>query len=104
MMMPSSLTSDSIRLRQRKTLSGSTGPDEEIFVTLSEKLDELFGAGYERDDIYGLVIPLLIQGKVRIDLEGRSERLEMEDATQRLPRTNAVEVFDNYFATRAACA
>jgi len=34
------------------------------------KNDELFDAGYIRDDIYGLVIPLLMQGKVRIDLDG----------------------------------
>ncbi|MEI6278528.1 MAG: hypothetical protein WCQ16_03965 [Verrucomicrobiae bacterium] len=96
------LSSDSIKLRQRKTLPVSAFPEEEIPVTLSEKLDELFDAGYERDDIYGLVIPLLMQGKVRIDFDERSERLEMEDAAQRLPRSNAVEVFDSYFAARPA--
>ncbi|MEI6071269.1 MAG: hypothetical protein WCS31_05725 [Verrucomicrobiae bacterium] len=98
--MITSLSADAVKLRQRKMLSGSSAGGEEVLTTLSEKLDELFGAGYERDDIYGLVIPLLMQGKVRIDLDGRSERLEMVDAEQRFPRSNAVEVFDNYFAAR----
>ena len=61
-LMITSLSADAVKLRQRKTLPGSSGGGEELLTTLSEKLDELFGAGYERDDIYGLVIPLLMQG------------------------------------------
>ena len=93
-------SSDTILLRQRKTPAGNPVPGEETTISLSEKLNELFAAGYERDDIYGLVIPLLMQGKVRIDREAGSERLEMEDAANRFPRSNAVQVFDSYFATR----
>ena len=64
--------------------------------TLSSKLSELFGAGYVRDDIYGLAIPLLMQGKVRIDIGDRSERLELADQTQTLPRSNAVQAFEDF--------
>lgn len=90
------ISSDKIRLRQRKSEPGTLVDGNETMTTLSAKLDELFEAGYEKDDIYGLVIPLLMQGKVRIDLEGRSERLEMEDQSQRLQRSNAVQTFEDY--------
>ncbi|TSA30782.1 MAG: hypothetical protein D4R65_12555 [Verrucomicrobiaceae bacterium] len=91
-----------INLRQRKTLPGKTVPEPETTVTLAGKLDELFKAGYEQDEIYGLVIPLLMQGKVRIDLEERSERLELEDQDLRFPRSEAVKVFEDFRAVRRA--
>ncbi|MBE2204936.1 MAG: hypothetical protein IAE94_11430 [Chthoniobacterales bacterium] len=94
--MSSQIPSDKINLRLKKSLGDSSSGEVETLVTLSNKLTELFGAGYVQDDIYGLVIPLLMQGKVRIDLEGRSERLEMEDPTQRFQRTNAIQVFEEY--------
>ncbi len=104
MVMNPPVTSDTIRLRQRKTAAGSEHAGDETTVTLAEKLRELLKAGYAHDDIYGFVIPLLMQGKVRIDLEGRSERLEMEDAGQKLPRTEAVRVFEDHLATLPAKA
>lgn len=96
--MPSLISSDKIKLRLKKSLPGDLTAREEAAVTLSAKLDELFGAGYVRDDIYGLVIPLLMQGKVRIDLADRSERLEMEDQSQRLQRSHAIQVFEDYLS------
>lgn len=100
MAFPSS--SDDIKLRQRKMLAGSSAPGEETGTTLTAKLNELCDLGYEHDDIYGLVIPLLIQGKVRVELEGRSERLEMEDSGQRLPRTEAMRIFEDFIARRTS--
>lgn len=97
--MPALISSDKILLRQRKSGDGNFAGEEESTLSLSEKLHELFGAGHEKDDIYGLVIPLLMQGKVRIDLEDRSERLEMDDQTQHMQRTNAVQVFEDYLMT-----
>ena len=90
------IPSDKIKLRLKKSLPGELADGEETAITLSNKLNELFGAGYARDDIYGLVIPLLMQGKVRIDLDGRSERLEMADQNQKLPRSSAVQVFEDF--------
>jgi len=99
--MPNPTPFDTIQLRQRKTGAENPAGGEEDTVKLSEKLGELFLAGYQRDDIYGVVIPLLIQGKVRVDFEGRSERLEMEDQTQRLPRGDAVRSYEEYVAAKA---
>lgn len=82
------------------TLPGKTVPEPETTVALSEKLDELFAAGYEQDEIYGLAIPLLMQGKVRIDLEERTERLEIEDQELKFPRSEAVKVFEDFLVGR----
>lgn len=100
MLSPSS--SARITLRQRKTLPGKTVPEPETTVTLAGKLDELFKAGYEQDEIYGLVIPLLMQGKVRIDLEKRSERLELDEPDMKLPRSEAVKVFEDFLTARGS--
>jgi len=94
--MQAPLPTDRINLRLKKSLPGDLADGEETSITLSNKLNELFRSGYAKDDIYGLVIPLLMQGKVRIDLDGRSERLEMEDQTQKLPRTSAVQIFEDF--------
>ena len=96
--MQSVVQADKIRLRLKKSAPGDLAGGEETATTLSVKLNELFDAGYVRDDIYGLVIPLLMQGKVRIDLKDRSERLEMEDQTQKLQRSNAIQVFQDYLS------
>ena len=90
------IPSDKIKLRLKKSPMGDLTTSEEHILSLSDKLTELFAAGYVRDDIYGLVIPLLMQGKVRIDLDDRSERLELDDQTQKFQRTNAVQVFEDY--------
>jgi len=94
--MQAYLPMDRINLRLKKSLPGDLGNGEETSITLTTKLDELFRAGYATDDIYGLVIPLLMQGKVRIDLDGRSERLEMEDQNQKLTRSSAVQIFEDF--------
>lgn len=94
--MQGPILSDKIKLRLKKSALGDAAGGAESSVTLSEKLKELFAAGHVRDDIYGLVIPLLMQGKVRIDIDDRSERLEMEDQTQKLQRSSAVQVFEEF--------
>lgn len=43
-----------------------------------------------------IAIYVLMQGKVRAGLDGRSERLEMEDRSQRLQRGSGVQVFEDY--------
>jgi hypothetical protein len=90
------IPSDKINLRLKKSLPDGSAETEETATTLSAKLNELFDAGHIKDDIYGLVIPLLMQGKVRIDIADRSERLEMEDQSQKLPRSSAVQVFEEF--------
>lgn len=94
--MASPIQADQIKLRLKESLSGDPNAGAETIIVLSAKLEDLFASGYERDDIYGLVIPLLMQGKVRLDLDNRFERLEMEDQSQRFQRSNAIQVFEDY--------
>lgn len=100
--MLSPTSSAHIKIRQRKTLPGKAVSEPETTMTLAGKLGELFHAGYEQDEIYGLVIPLLMQGKVRIDLEERSERLELDDPDMKLPRSEAVKVFEGFLSDRGS--
>ncbi len=67
---------------------------------LSAKLNELFDSGYGKDDIFGIVIPLLMQGKIRVNRGNETERLEIEDQDLRLQRTAAIQIFENYLQTR----
>lgn len=98
--MPSVLSTETISLRQKRgSVNGGT-PHEESSVLLSAKLSELFTAGYERDEIFGIVIPLLMQGKIRINRGNDTERLEIEDKDLRLQRTAAIQIFENYLLTR----
>ena len=68
-------------------------------MSLAEKLEELLGAGYSQDDLFGLVIPLLMQGKVRINRGEKSERLELENEAK-FPRTEAVRIFEDFVSAR----
>ena len=86
---------DTIRLRCR-----ASGAETETIETLSQKLDELLQAGLENDDLFAVVIPLLMQGKVRLDVGDTSERLELDDPSLRQSRPNAIRLFELY---RAAC-
>lgn len=94
--MTETISSDRIHLRQRNTTENAPQAGAEHVLTLTEKLNELFGKSYQKDDIYGMIIPLLMQGKVRVDLDDQSERLELEDQTHRQTRSEAIHVFEQY--------
>jgi len=96
--MSSALSTDSIRLHQKR--GGVGAHPHESVILLSAKLNELFNSGYGKDDIFGIVIPLLMQGKIRINLGKESERLELEDKELRLQRSAAVQVFETYLEKR----
>ena len=89
---------DKIHLRQ----SNPALPPEErdSMVTLAQKIDDFAAEKISHDEIYGFVIPLLMQGKVRLDFENHSERLEMVDSSLRQTRTEAVRIFNHFFISR----
>jgi hypothetical protein len=87
-------------LRSRVLHPSMTLPETRL--SLREKLDRLFDAGLEADDAYAVAIPLLMQGKVRLDIGERSERIELDDPGQRQTRPNAVRIFESYLALREA--
>ena len=94
-------TASSIHLVARMTLEGHSDPEPDKTTTLAEKMDELFAAGYTKDDLFGTIVPLLMEGKVRIDMAGLgSERLELMSTWLKLPRSAAISVFDEYVTRR----
>lgn len=70
---------------------------EDSLLTLREKFDQLLAQGFERDDLFAIAIPLLMQGKVRLDVGDLSERIELDDPSLRQTRPNAIRVFEQYF-------
>jgi hypothetical protein len=94
------ISADRIRLRQKRSHLGQESSPLGATLTLSDKLNELFEHGYSRDDIFGVAIPLLMQGKIRIEIGDLSERLEMEDKSMICQRSTAVQVFEDYLAAR----
>lgn len=94
--MNGSLSSDKIRIKQTYPAGHLPKGQCESVLTLTQKLHELFSGGSLSDDIYGMVIPLLMQGKVRLDLENHSERLELEDQNHRQIRSEAVRIYEQY--------
>ena len=72
-------------------------PSEEVRLSLASRMDSLLSAGYEMDDVLGLIVPLLLEGKVRLDLDGGgSERMEMASEWLRIPRPAALAIFEEY--------
>ena len=88
-------TADDISLKVRVTLFGQS-PGNEQLISLASRLDALIAAGYELDDLLGLTVPLLMEGKVRLDLDGGGmERMEMVSQL-RLTRPAAIAIFEKY--------
>lgn len=76
-------------------------PGGEGRISLATKMDVLLSQGYEMDDLLGLAIPLLMEGKVRMDLDdGGSERMEMDSELLRFPRPAATAIFEEYAASK----
>jgi hypothetical protein len=96
--MDKPINADSIRLRRKR--SGERDPAPLTPLTLRQKLDRLFDQGFVQDDLFAMVVPLLMQGKVRLDIGNDSERLELEDQTLRQTRPHAIAVFEDYLGAR----
>ncbi len=100
MVTTQAVSAETIQLGQRRTRIGLQSQPHECDLTLAEKLDELFDDGYGSDDIFGVVVPLLMQGKVRIDIGDESHRLEIKDKSMICQRSLAIQIFEDYLAAR----
>ena len=88
-------TAADILLKVRTTLFGCP-PGDEVHISLQARMDSLLASGYELDDLLGLTVPLLMEGKVRLDLDGGGmERMEMVSQL-RLARPAAIAIFEKY--------
>jgi hypothetical protein len=91
-----------IRIRQTRTNSSpvQAGPGSETtVVSLAEKMDEyIFKLGCTSAHTLGVIVQLLSVGKIRLDFREYSERLQLENAQDILPRAEALELTEAYLA------
>lgn len=95
-------TSSEIRLKQSQSSTNANGVstdlnEKEMF--LSEKIDEyIFRLGYSNTHTLGIVVQLLVTGKVRVDFRDHYERLQLSKKADVMDRTHAVDLFDRHLA------
>lgn len=66
-------------------------------VRLQDKINEYIEKiGADSPHLFGIMIQLLTHGKVRVDFRYYSERLELKNMYDRLPRAQAIEWMDTY--------
>jgi hypothetical protein len=92
-----------IRITQTRTsnTSGQLGKgNETAVVSLAEKMDEyIFKLGCSSAHTLGVMVQLLSVGKIRLDFREYSERLQLENPQDLLPRTEAMQLTEAYLAT-----
>lgn len=94
-------TVSEIHIKVKKEFATTPPSFTEEIMPLSEKLDAIFIDGYDQDDIFGMIIPLLMDGKVRLIFKGQSsERLELLSKWLHLPRSAAIAIFNEYISKR----
>jgi len=97
---PTLKNSSDIRLKQTQSSTTSIGVTTDLNATemlLSEKIDEyIFRLGYSNTHTLGIVIQLLVTGKVRVDFRDHYERLQLARKSDVMDRTHAVDLFDRH--------
>lgn len=92
--------SSDIRLKQTQSSTTANGVTTDLNATemlLSEKIDEyIFRLGYSNTHTLGIVIQLLVTGKVRVDFRDHYERLQLAKKSDVMDRTHAVDLFDRH--------
>ncbi|MEM9445755.1 MAG: hypothetical protein AAGA18_10435 [Verrucomicrobiota bacterium] len=91
---------------QNITITETQWPnDEELIVPttntiyLSQKIDEfIFKLGYTSVHTVGILLQLLIDGKIRITYKNHTERLELVDDKHLMNRRDALDMFEKYIA------
>ncbi|MEM9445038.1 MAG: response regulator [Verrucomicrobiota bacterium] len=79
---------------------GSKKLTEEL--TLKEKIAEYIAQGYKPEAFRPIIIEVLSSGKIRLEVEGRSERIVLNNQQQHMVRAQAEELFDRYYPNRAS--
>jgi hypothetical protein len=92
-----------IRITQTRTsnTAGQLGKGTETaVVSLAEKMNEyIFKLGCSSAHTLGVMVQLLSVGKIRLDFREYSERLQLENPQDLLPRTEAMQLTEAYLAT-----
>jgi hypothetical protein len=91
-----------IRINQTRTdnVPGHVAPGTAIVsVSLAEKIEEyIFKLGCSSSHTLGVIVQLLTVGKIRLDFREYSERLQLENEQDRLPRAEALQLTEAFLS------
>jgi hypothetical protein len=66
-------------------------------ITLQQKMDDYVEKiGGDSPHLFGIIVRLLTQGKVRVDFRYYTERIELKNPEDKINRSQAIELFDDY--------
>ena len=95
-----SLSEIKIKQTRTSTATGTVGEIAEIIFPLSEKVDEfIVKLGYSSAHTLGIITQLLNVGKIRVEFRDFNERLQLVDATDAMPRADAMVLTETYIAS-----
>lgn len=99
----SSVNISEIRISQTRTnnVAGQLGrATETSSVSLAEKMEEyIFKLGCSSAHTLGVIVQLLTVGKIRLDFREYSERLQLENARDLLPRAEAMQLTEAFLSS-----
>lgn len=73
-------------------------------MSLKQRIDEYLNEGFLPSSFEYVVIEMLSRGKVRVDMDGYTERLSLEDMEHHMITAYAAELFHRYYPQRAVPA
>ena len=87
-----------VRLTDREVVDGMTGRiTNQSETTLSQKLsDFLVRLGYDSSHILGITVQLMTNGKVQVDFQETTERVELIHPSDRTSSPEAISMFDDF--------
>jgi len=91
-----------IKIKQTRTstATGTVGEVAESILFLSEKVDEfIVKLGYSSSHTLGIITQLLNVGKIRVEFRDFNERLQLVEATDSMPRAEAMVLTETYIAS-----
>ena len=97
----SSINIRQIRIKQTRTstIAGQAGEVSESSLSLAEKMDEfMFKLGCSSAHTLGVVVQLLTVGKIRLEFREYNERLQLENSSDVLSRSEAMHLTEAYLA------
>lgn len=87
-----------VRSIVREVVDGMTGHvTNQVETTLSQKLsDFLIRLGYDSSHILGITVQLMTNGKVQVDFQNSTERIELIHTSDRTSSAEGISMFDDF--------
>lgn len=100
--LPKEIHFEAIPVRATREYPGAY--KEAKLMNLKERIDQYMEEGYIPASFEYIIIELLSRGKVRVEMDGFTERLALEDIEQHMITAFASELFNRYYPQHAVPA